>query len=92
MKSKELIEDLTAICEACETIKVADGCEKCPFERKEICIDYIDFKVVCGDLTEHLLTEFFDFLDDIEHPITEDDIIASYADMARKAERDEYYD
>lgn len=92
MKNKELIEELTAICEACETIKCADACEKCPLERREVCIDYIDFKVVCGDLTEHLLKEFFDLADDIEYPITDEDVIAGYADMQRKAERDEYYD
>ena len=47
---------------------------------------------ICEELTADMIDEFLGFSDDIENPITEEDIIASYADMARKAERDEHYD
>lgn len=83
-------ENIKVMIEACEVIENADGCHRCPL--RDCCLDVTSFKVIGEVLTEDMVDEFLGFSDDIENPITEDDIIASYADMARKAERDEYYD
>lgn len=84
-------ENIKVMIEACEVIEDADGCHRCPL--RSCCLDVTSFKVIGEVLTEDMVDEFLSYSDYIEQPpITEDDIIADYADMARKAERDEYYD
>lgn len=84
-------ENIKVMIEACNVIDDAGGCHRCPLY--DCCLDVTSFKTIGEVLTEDMVDDFLRYSDHIEHPaITEDDIIADYADMARKAERDEYYD
>lgn len=83
-------ENVRGLHEACETIEDAGGCDRCPL--KDCCLDVTSFKAVCEELSARMIDEFLGFADDIDEHYTEDDALAYYADMARKAERDEYYD
>ena len=83
-------ENIRGLYDACIVIEKACGCDKCPL--RDCCLDVSSYLAVCDQVSAGMIDEFLDFADDIENPITEEDIIASYADMERKAERDEYYD
>ena len=92
MYGEDFVRDgnVRTLYEACTVIESAGACDRCPL--KDSCLDVASFMAICENLTADMIDEFLGFSDDIENPITEADIIASYADMARKAERDEYYD
>lgn len=83
-------ENIIILHEACEVIENAGGCDRCPL--KDCCLDVSSFKAVCEELTAGMIDEFLSFSDDIETHYNEEDAVAYFADMARKAERDEYYD
>jgi len=88
--AEKLLDDLEQLKEACEVIRSADGCDKCPLY--EGCLDVNILSDVIEGTSVDEINDLLAFADDIENPITDADIDAYYADMARKAERDEYYD
>ena len=90
MKTSDIVTALREIYENCNTIEMLGACEKCPFYNG--CFKTTDFIEMCETITEEEIDELAEFADDVVHPITDEDILAYYADMARKAERDEYYD
>lgn len=83
-------ENIRGLHEACDTIESAGACGKCPLYN--CCLDVASFMAICEELSAGMIDEFLRYADELEDPITEADIIACYADMARKAERDENYD
>ena len=92
MSGIDFVNDLNVrtLHEACEAIENAGGCDRCPL--RNCCLDVSSFMAVCEEVSAGMIDEFLGFSDDIERHYDEEDALAYYADMARKAERDEYYD
>ena len=92
MRGRDFTHDnnVTGLYYACVTIKDAGGCDRCPL--RNICLEETSYMTVCDELSSGAIDELLDFADDIEQHYNEEDAVAFYADMARKAERDEYYD
>ena len=92
MSGIDFVNDLNVrtLHEACEAIENAGECDRCPL--RNCCLDVSSFMAVCEEVSAGMIDEFLKFSDDIEEHYDEEDALAYYADMARKAERDEYYD
>lgn len=92
MSGIDFVNDLNVrtLHDACEAIENAGECDRCPL--RNCCLDVSSFMAVCEEVSAGMIDEFLGFSDDIENHYNEEDALAYYADMARKAERDEYYD
>ena len=92
MSGIDFVNDLNVrtLHDACEAIENAGECDRCPL--RNCCLDVSSFMAVCEEVSAGMIDEFLGFSDEIEEHYDEDDALAYYADMARKAERDEYYD
>ena len=86
-----LMDALEDMLHNCDVIKDNGGCGKCPM--KIYCIeDEVTFEQIACDASKRTLLEFYDFADDMENRVSEEDYIADLADRERKGERDELYD
>ena len=92
MSGIDFVNDLNVrtLHDACEAIENAGECDRCPL--RNCCLDVSSFMAVCEEVSAGMIDEFLGFSDEIGRHYDEEDALAYYADMARKAERDEYYD
>ena len=87
-KAEMLIEAQKYVIDACDIIKDAGACDKCPL----YCIEDDSWFEIADVKTKGEIEDFFGLAQDIDNYISEEDYIWDHADMERKAERDEWYD
>lgn len=89
LEKAEMLHDAQMMAlDACDIIKDAGACDRCPM----YCIEDSSWWEIADSKTKDQIAEFFGLAEDIDSYISEADFIADLADMQRKAERDEWYD
>lgn len=87
-KMEYLYEASAMTLDACDIIKGAGACDRCPM----FCIEDDSLFEIADTKTKGNMAEFFGLAQDIEDYVSDEDYIWDQADEARKAERDEWYD
>lgn len=87
---REIVNGMEKAYLLCQTISDGSGCDRCPL--RSSCLEETPYLEVADNIAIGTWEEFTEFADDVANYISDEDMRAHFDDMARKAERDEYYD